>query len=95
MSEPMSSNPIGYTDSVRSAKFPTGVNKIMTLLGKSRRAISNAVGVSVTKGIFRSPRPPNVVSKTSFPRVLDLTNRVWVGEVCFRAVLRKRGFILS
>jgi hypothetical protein len=30
MSEPLSSNPIGYTDPVRSAKFPTGVNKIMT-----------------------------------------------------------------
>jgi hypothetical protein len=33
MSEPISSNPMGYTDPVRSAKFPTGVNKIMTRFG--------------------------------------------------------------
>ena len=39
------------------------------------------MGVSVTKGIFRSPRPPNVVCKTAFPRVLDLTNRVSFGHV--------------
>jgi hypothetical protein len=33
MSEAMSSNPMGYTNPVRSAKFSTGVNKIMTRFG--------------------------------------------------------------
>src|SRR5688500_955435 len=32
-SEPRSSNLQGYTDPVRSAKLPTGVNKIMTRFG--------------------------------------------------------------
>lgn len=61
---------------------PSTLEHVLTLLGKSRRAIFNAMGVSVTKGRFRSPRPPNVVSKTTFPRVLDLTNRVGRDEGC-------------
>jgi hypothetical protein len=35
-SESRDGNSVGYADSTRSASFPTGVNKIMTLLGKSK-----------------------------------------------------------
>jgi hypothetical protein len=38
-------------DSIRSASFRTDVNKILTLLGKSRRSISKAIGVGFTKGM--------------------------------------------
>jgi hypothetical protein len=41
-------NPPGYVGPTRSASFPTEVNNVVTLLGKSRRSTSNAIGVSVT-----------------------------------------------
>ena len=34
-----------------SGEFPTDVREVVTLLGKSRGAISNAMGVSVAKGV--------------------------------------------
>jgi hypothetical protein len=34
-----------------SAEFPTGVKEVLTLLGKSRRPISNAVGARFTRGM--------------------------------------------
>jgi hypothetical protein len=47
-----------------------------TLLVKSRRPIFNALGVPVTGGTRWSLRLSNVVCKTAFPCVFDLTNRV-------------------
>jgi hypothetical protein len=45
-------------------------------LGKSQRPIFNALGVRVTRGTRWSLWLSNVVCKTAFPLVFDLTNRV-------------------
>ena len=76
MSEPMFSNPIGYTDPVRAAKFPTGVNKIMTwfvLQIKSFKSVESIRG-HTTSVIFLSDLKaldPSTISAPSPPRKLS------------------------
>jgi hypothetical protein len=65
-----------------SAEFPTGVEEVVTLLGKSRRSISNAMGGEFHQRNVLDLWLSNVVCKTTVPRVFELTNRVSRGEVC-------------
>jgi hypothetical protein len=69
----------------RSVSLRTDVNDVVTLLVKSRRPIFNALGVPVTRGTWWSLRLSNVVCKTAFPCVFDLTNRVCCDALCQEA----------
>ncbi len=61
--------------------IPTEVKDVVTLLVKSRCPIFNALGVRVMRGTPWSLWLSDVVCKTAFPRVFDLTNRVCGDEV--------------
>jgi hypothetical protein len=56
------------------------VSPRQTLLVKSRCPIFNALGMRITRGTPWSLWFSNVVRKTAFPRIFDLTNRVCVDE---------------
>jgi hypothetical protein len=48
---PLGSRGRGERDTPARVEFPTEVKEILTPLGKSRRSISSAMGVRITRGI--------------------------------------------
>jgi hypothetical protein len=71
-----------YVNPVRLAKLPTGVNKSVTLLGKSRQSISNAMGVRVTTGMDAVYLTLTRRLRDRFSVLFDLPNRVKCDAVC-------------
>ena len=63
-----------------SATCPTSVKEGVMLVGHSRRAISNALGMGFTRGMYPVSLALNGVCTMAFPRVFDLAQESVVAK---------------
>jgi hypothetical protein len=84
--ESRSSNPRAYTDPVRSAKFPTGVNKILTRFAAVRFEPAGDTTELILRSLHKLDEPPALLAwRTAVTAVLS---RVDLPEILLEIAAR-------